>query len=407
MKQVSTQINDVEKAVLAITSAALFDKEADIPADADWNAIFGVISRHGLSALTFPVANTAVVPEETLNRWSIERDKYIVQSLKNIRCHFDLHKLLTEAGIPYVIIKGPASGSYYPDYMLRGYGDVDFLIEESTFDEVSDYLKSNGFIYEGEHIHHREFCKNDMCYELHQNLPGLPEKENEVLEILKNYFSDIMEEAVPFKQGTDLCMIPNDRHHALILLMHSAYHMENEGVGLRHLCDWAAFASRMSEEFFENEMQGILKKSGLWLFTKLLTALCCKYLGLKEFAFAKIDDEEYLDYMMKDFFSSGNFGINRSRENVAARRNNSYVAINKKGRWGFIRKTFNESAVAAFPIIKKKPLLRPAAWVYVGARHVVRMIKGERSLEFTKALITEDAETRAFVERWHLFEPQQ
>ena len=407
MKQFSTQINDVEKAVLKITSAALFDKEADIPADADWNAIFGIISRHGLSALTFPVASRAVLPEETLNLWSSERDKYIVQSLKNIRCHFDLHKLLTKAGIPYVIIKGPASGSYCPDYMLRAYGDVDFLIEESKYDEVSDFLISNGFIYEGDAKFHRGFCRNGMRYELHQNLPGLPENENEVLEILKNYFSDIIEEAVPFKQGRDLCMIPNDRHHALVLLMHSANHMKSEGIGLRHLCDWAAFASRMSEEFFENEMQDILKKSGLWHFAKLLTALCCKYLGLKEFAFAKIDDEEYLDYMMRDFFSSGNFGINRSRENIVARRSNSYVAINKKGRLGFIITSLNGSAAAAFPNIKQKPLLRPAAWVYVGARYVVRMIKGERSLEDTKALITKDAETRAFVERWHLFEPQQ
>lgn len=395
---------ETRKAILSLVSAALFGKDENIPGGADWYAIYREVCRHGIVSLTFPVADSLGIPEDIRKMWSAERDRYIMTALKNIRCHFDVHKLLSAADIPYVILKGAASGSYYPDYMARAYGDVDFLVDENRYEEASEFLESRGFEYGGEHDFHKRFSKGSMTYELHKNVPGLP--LNDTSAIIRDFLSDIMEASVPFRHCTDVCNIPCDRHHALVLLLHTANHMKSEGVGLRHLCDWAAFASNMSDEFFESEMQDILKRAGLWHFAKLLTATCSKYLGLRDFAFAKTDDPEYLGKFINEFFSSGNFGTKRSRENIAARRNTSYVAINKKNRLQFMIKVFNDSSAARFPVVRRKPFLKPAAWIYVGVRHIVRMISGERSLEFTKALVSDNAETREFVESWHLFEPE-
>ena len=52
------------------------------------------------------------------------------------KSHLKIHKLLTDAGIPYVIIKGLASGLYYPDFLLRSMGDVDFLISENDVEKA-------------------------------------------------------------------------------------------------------------------------------------------------------------------------------------------------------------------------------------------------------------------------------
>lgn len=395
----------VERDVLRLTSAALFNKEFKASSDTEWLAVYREICRHGIAALTFDSAQKLDVPKNILDMWSRERDRYILGALKNLNCHFNLHRMLSEEGIPYVILKGPASGSYYRDYLARAYGDVDFLVYDEHYDAAASFMESHGFKYNGEHDFHKRYSKGGMCYELHSDAPGLP--ANEAYDVLHDCLSDIIDSAVPFRYKSGICMIPCDRHHALVMIMHAANHMKNEGVGLRHLCDFAVFADRMGEEFFETELQDVLKRGGLWHFTKLLTAICTKYLGLSEFSFAKIEDEDYLSELMMDFFSSGNFGIKRSRETVAVRKHVSYSAHNKKsGSLRYLLKVFNDSASYAFPIVRRKPILKPGAFVYVGIRHLVRMVRGERSVEFTKALLTEDEKTREFIENWHLYEPE-
>lgn len=59
--------------------------------------------------------------------------------------HTELHDLLTENSIPYVILKGVASASYYPNPVLRTMGDVDFLIDSANFLRVASLLESIGF----------------------------------------------------------------------------------------------------------------------------------------------------------------------------------------------------------------------------------------------------------------------
>ena len=57
--------------------------------------------------------------------------------------------------------------------------------------------------------------------------------------------------------------VPSDLHHGLILLLHNASHMTAGGIGLRHLCDWAVYMERMTDDFVENELAPCLKACGL------------------------------------------------------------------------------------------------------------------------------------------------
>ena len=45
-------------------------------------------------------------------------------------------------------------------------------------------------------------------------------------------------------------MVPTAFHHGLVMLLHVAGHLINTGIGLRHLCDWAVFAAKFSDEEF-------------------------------------------------------------------------------------------------------------------------------------------------------------
>ena len=397
---------DIKRAVLSLTAAALFNKEINIPADTDWAAVFSEISKQGLVSLTYPVVQDLNIPADTLKRWSDARDLYLMNNMKNVNAHFELHTILSEAGIHYAILKGVASGSCYPDLLTRAYGDVDFVVAKDSFDKASEVLSSKGFTFNRQSPNHIEYYKGGIEYELHPRATKLIHNDRDP--IIQEYFKDITFEAIPFEYNGKSCMIPCPRHQALSLLLHTVGHMSGTGVGLRHICDWAVFAAKMSDEFFETEMQPILKQTGLWTFTKILTALCTEHLGLRKFCFADIDDTAYFDIFIDDIFSSGNFGTKKHRDSHPKRNYSMYSSRgHKKSRLLFLFKVFNTSAYYAFPVIEKRPYLKPAAWIYVGVRHAVRMLLGKRTMTYTKNLLTEDPAAKELFEKWRLFEPEE
>ena len=330
---------------------------------------------------------------------------YIRNSVLNISEHFRVHKLLRGNNIPYVILKGIASGLYYPDYIVRACGDVDFLVKKDDYERAAALLEAEGFHLVLEHDKHKEYSNGGIPYELHCDIVGVP--DTDIKGVFDQFFSDIIEKASEFKHGDSVCMIPSDIHHAVILLLHKAEHLRRDGIGLRHLCDWAAFVSSMSDDFFIEELQPCLKEMGLWQFALIMTDLCTEYLGLRKCQWAGRTDPEYLYRVMNDILSSGEFGNKNAAAETIARRHASHGVIH--GEKGFVRVFFNmmsDSAKAAFPIAERLPVLLPAAYLYVSLRHVIRLVTGRRSLSGTANLLRESGEHRAIFDEWRLFEKE-
>ena len=68
---------------------------------------------------------------------------------KNIRveyAHFEIHKLLSENNVPYVILKGVSSASYYKEPLIRTMGDIDFLVNEADIGRADRLLRSAGYV---------------------------------------------------------------------------------------------------------------------------------------------------------------------------------------------------------------------------------------------------------------------
>lgn len=96
--------------------------------------------------------------------------------------------------------------------------------------------------------------------------------------------------------------------HALVLLLHTQNHMQEAGVGLRHLCDWAAFLRAEADGAFWPEFLDFLKEIGLLRFAEVLSKTCAMYLGAPLLDFAKDAPEELATGILEDILSGGNFG---------------------------------------------------------------------------------------------------
>ena len=124
---------------------------------------------------------------------------------------------------------------------------------------------------------------------------------------MREYTADIFEKAQKKRVGDGEAVLPSQFHHGLIFLLHTCHHLTGEGVGLRHLCDWAVFENSLSDRKFRELFEEKLKKLGLWCFAQILTRCSIKYLGAEEREWA-VADEVVVDSLMEDILTGRNFG---------------------------------------------------------------------------------------------------
>lgn len=96
-----------EAVVLKLTGNALFDAGFRIPGDTDWQAVYEECKKQTVTVLGFCSAKQAEgLDPEVRKQW--EKDVAFV-AFHNYRVtfsHQNLHRMMEDAGIPYVILKG-------------------------------------------------------------------------------------------------------------------------------------------------------------------------------------------------------------------------------------------------------------------------------------------------------------
>lgn len=309
--------------------------------------------------------------------------------------HTELHDLLNPNSIPYVILKGVASASYYPNPILRTMGDVDFLINSVDFPRATSLLESTGFKKaaedDGEGIH-VAFRRDDSTWEMHRSINGIP--EGEAGEQVRLYLSNIIETAVDYDEGNGVIKIPDDFHHGLVLLLHTASHLTSEGVGLRHLCDWAVFVNHFKDEQFRHLFEEKLKACGLWRFAQYLSLVSVKYLKLTYQPWMAEADDDILEQLITDIMNGGNFG----KKDEDRCRQIKYIS--NRGEHTVDQKP---TVLQLWDTIGKKAEAQGKSRLAVVGEYASMVLKGERKLD-NHETIKQAAERKKLYSEFHLFE---
>ena len=394
----------IEPVLLAILSNALFDAVLEVPDGVDWDKVFQESVLQSVSALAFSNLNKEILPDDVAAAWEENTYQIMMSNMQVDADHAKLHKILSSADIPYVILKGHISASYYPDPMLRSMGDVDFLINKTDVGKVDLLLRKNGFIPQpSNHECERAYHKGLSIWELHWEVNGIP--GGEVGRKIREYLSDIIEQAQPAELMNGEYQSPTPFHHGLIMLLHVARHMVTGGIGLRHLCDWAVYVERIGDDFpdlFEEK----LKDVGLWRFAQLLTQLSVRYLGSSPQNWMGEPEDELLNALKDDVFASGNFGAkDRNRADEA-----KFITSRKKGGVND-DSDLKQAILSANEIVRKHwnfadkvPILYPAGWAFFGGRYALRSMTGKRKKINVKNLADSAKFRKSIYQKLHLFE---
>ena len=315
----------------------------------------------------------------------------IAENMRVCYDHTEIHKALSEKGIKYAVFKGVASAKYYKEPILRTMGDTDILIYPKDIKSVASALEEIGYkvldSLDKDHGHIafiRKKGEAESKCEVHFSVGGIPESKAEIF----NKYLNIIENAELIKTQNGECLIPSKFHHGVILLLHTATHLIKEGVGLRHLCDWAVFINSVSDTEMTEIFEKPLKEMGLWEFARILTATCTEYLGIDKKVWAENVEKGLLDELFSDIFSGGNFGTKDSDRYTQIK----YIADRKDGTVDRknpilqVFKTITEKTRREVKFVKEHPVLLPFGVVYTSAKYLFLVATKKRKGESLKTI---------------------
>ncbi len=395
------------RVLLSLVSHSLFNREAILPDKVEWGAVIKEADEQAV----LPVALYSYVNIRSLEReYPALKSKMAGALSNNVRVsyhHAKLSELMEANGIQYVILKGCASARYYPEPLCRAMGDVDFLVSPKDLTYAGQILEKEGFKQcKEKHLCHIIYKSSEAHLEMHFEPSGVP--EGKAGDRVRAYLGDVFQTSVKAEVGGAEMRVPDDFHHGLILLLHTCHHLTGEGVGLRHICDWAVFANSLSDDRFCELFEEKLKAVGLWRFAQLLTQLSVKYLGMpaKEWAMREVD-EGLLRSMICDIFEGGNFGAKDSQ------RMNEAKIISNRGKNGVddslpmgkqLFLNMNNIVYLKWSAAKRYKILLPFGWIFFGTRHLFRIAVGKRASVNIKKTVEGAKERRELYKQFHLYE---
>lgn len=378
------KISETQRLLLQLVGCALFGGTLDFPETIDWNALLREAKQQAVLPLAYHAAKDCFTGEKA-EKLENRINDLVVNNMYLEFDHVELHQTMEAAGIPYVVMKGSASAAYYPQPMLRMMGDVDFLVHREDANRAGEALKALGFLETAERdnpIHQAYVRSSNPLYrsewELHWQPNGIP--NTPVGEKIRAMLADSIETSRLRETENGSYRVPDDFHHGLMLLIHTAMHLIHSGVGLRHLCDWTVFAAHFSADEFRVLFEEKLRSVGLWDFARALTAVSVRYLGCPDPGWIGDRDPALTEALLMDILSGGNFGKKDSQ-----RLNQAKLLVNRTE--GTVQRgvglrnlvsAMNVKARRSLPAAAEHPILLPAGWILAGTRHLGRIARGKR-----------------------------
>ena len=360
-------MNKEQSVLLSLIKQSQFGpSEAISFTDVDMDALFNEASQQSVLGLA-----ASEIPEEYINpKWYKARYRRKASYLIYCDDQDKLKKVLDDAAIPFVILKGNASAVNYKEPYLRMMGDIDFLVPTERFEDAQSVLKSAGYVWDHDTDRHVSFKKDKTVYEMHNRCSHDIDFEDYLVEGLNNPF-------IATVDGHEFPMLPK-LANGLVLLDHFRAHLKSS-VGLRHVIDWMMYVYRsLDDEFWYNEFVPVVKELGMDTLAITLTRMCQIYLGLPEtINWCKDANESTCEHLMEVVLKSGNFGYKRRKENKVE---NVSLGIKREGLFPWLQRVGKHNWKA----YHKHPWLKPFCWLYQICRYIKQGFKSGRNKDQLK-----------------------
>lgn len=292
--------NSVDNLLIQLLRFALgYGDSFSLPEHVDWNAIIQRAMSFGLDAIAFDGLQAIYdhsSPEEvaaldaSLGEMKFDWLGFTLQAEQDYerqwKSFVELDKAFRAEGIRMLVLKGFLLNECYPNPRHRSSCDIDcFLMGEGpVMDEGAyergnqlmesrgiavdrSYYKNSSFTFMGTNVENHRFCTAART--------SRRWKEFEML------LQRLLKDAEGFRTVENTgALIGPALFNALFLTRHAQMHfLIEDGISLRHVCDWGMFLKRYGKELDWAEFMSICERFGMERFAFHLTRLAVRICG--------------------------------------------------------------------------------------------------------------------------------
>lgn len=328
----SLMLTQSDENLLEVLKTALIEKSPFSKielSEEEWDDILSKADRHAVLSLMYDFLSEQNLSENQMNFVTRTARKYVLQNYRLSYCTHQVTEKLNQQGISTAVLKGVSISDCYPVPELRKSGDIDILIiDAARLEDAKAALTADGFsVTEQQLSHHHLVMRHPagIDVELHTMLAE-PFDNSEMNRYLENCLLNVSEHILQRNiMGYDASVL-DDGYQAYEILLHMLQHFLRSGFGLKLLCDWVLFWNRdISEEDLQQYLK-MVRESGLGGFSKMITSVCVKYLGLDKNCclcrhISLLEDDDTRCFMA-DLLEAEEFGKS-SRDRMVALRGTS------------------------------------------------------------------------------------
>lgn len=375
-------LNTEQSCLLNLIKSSLYNSPLVLPENVNWEKVFEYAKVQCIVPLL--VSN---VPTEYVGEWN---DLLYMSRAHYMRMIFEQNsicRLFKEHGITIAILKGTSAAVYYPNPLLRSFGDIDIYVFPEHIKSANELLEENGYKFISNTSREFEFEKNGISFELHSKFSS--KHYNDIEKSIIHGLNNVVE----YKVGDSVFPGLPTYENGLVLLGHIMQHLKTSGIGMRQIIDWMMFAHKeLDDDAWNNHFRDLAREGGLEKLAITVTYLCKKWLGLpNDITWCNSADEEIVDQILLRVLYDGNFGCERAPfENIR-------VSINNEGLFNHLQRT----GIEKWNLAQKYKAFRPFAWLYQMFRYVGLGIVG---LFTGKKIFRKDKQNLKLEELWKRLE---
>jgi hypothetical protein len=385
------------------TSGAEQKKAVETDADVDWNLLLKLSGRHGVSSLLYDgLLTNHRLPAQYRAAYEKKCCQTVLQSYRLLFLSRAVIEKLREKDIPALVLKGAGVAGLYPVSELRKSGDVDILLlKPEQIEQACDALKEAGFVQDEVQNSHHHIAMHSPArieVEIHTMLADPFDDKHTNRRMQENMNAASVHAKWVDVMGVPLPVLP-DGEQAYALLLHMLQHYLRSGFGLKLLCDWTVFWNRPHDKDTERRYLELIQESGLEGFSDMTTAVCVRYLGLRQEQVAflsegkerKLPTVQDAEGFLEEILDAGEFGKSQK---------DRMVSLRGTGLFAYARE-FHHQMQLNYPKAGGFVMLWPALWLMT----LARFLRNNRTIRHISAgtLLKKAGQRSRLTEKMALF----
>ena len=229
--------------------------------------------------------------------------------------------LMDEGGVRYVVVKGQAAASYYPNPILREAGDIDYYCDEANMARSLRLLREKWNVEPMKAEADYQYEYHGVDFEGHFMLSRRYSKRWD------SYWEQLLREdpgAEVTVDGTRVKTL-SPTLHTLYIFLHLYHHLLELGIGIRQFCDWAVMLHACRTDIDQEALRRHLKALGMERAYRACGWVLVECLGLpqEEFTYKlKEGDRRYVERILRVVFYRGNMGKYNKRSGFSGWKHN-------------------------------------------------------------------------------------